>query len=121
MMKWLLVAVIVTATVLSDLLQSREMKRRGEVRDFRPGPMGRMLASLAKRRLLILSILFMAISFFAFARLLSIADLSFAVPATAATYVVETLLAKLVLKEQVTLLRWTGAGVIACGVVLLAW
>ena len=36
----------------------------------------------------------MAVSFFCFLRLLSIADLSFAVPATAATYVVETVLAR---------------------------
>jgi uncharacterized membrane protein len=62
----------------------------------------------------------MAISFFAFMKLLSVADLSFAVPASAATVVVETVLAKLLLKEQVDVRRWAGAGLVACGVVLLA-
>jgi drug/metabolite transporter (DMT)-like permease len=62
----------------------------------------------------------MAISFFAFLQLLKIADLSFAVPATAATYVVETTLAKLVLKEQVRWQRWAGACLVAAGVLLLS-
>ena len=44
----------------------------------------------------------MAVSFFAFIALLSVADLSFAVPATAASYVLETVLAKYLLKEPVT-------------------
>jgi uncharacterized membrane protein len=50
-----------------------------------------------------------------------VANLSFAVPATAASYMVETLLAKLLLKERVSGKRWAGAGLVACGVVLLAF
>jgi drug/metabolite transporter (DMT)-like permease len=62
----------------------------------------------------------MAVSFFAFLALLKIADLSFAVPATAATVVVETLLARVVLKERVDGRRWAGAVLVALGVALLA-
>jgi drug/metabolite transporter (DMT)-like permease len=119
-MKWLLVAVVVTATVASDLLQSFEMKRHGAIDDFRPGVLGRVFAAVLRKRLLILAIVFMAVSFFAFLQLLSIEDLSFAVPATAATYVVETLLARMLLREQVNWQRWTGAALVACGVWLLA-
>jgi drug/metabolite transporter (DMT)-like permease len=118
--KWLLVAIVVTATVASDLLQAYEMKRLGEVRDFRPSALGRMFAAVLRRRLLILAVGCMAVSFFAFLQLLSMADLSFAVPATAATYVLETLLAKLVLREHVVWQRWAGAGLVACGVLLLS-
>jgi drug/metabolite transporter (DMT)-like permease len=110
----------VVATTLSDLLQSWEMKRHGEITDFRPGRLGRMLAGLIRRRYLVLSIFFMAISFLAFLKLLSVADLSFAVPATAASYVTETVLAKYVLKEQLNWKRWIGAALIACGVALIA-
>src|SRR5258708_4644779 len=46
--------------------------------------------------------------------------LSFAVPVTAASVVIETILAKLVLKEHVTPMRWAGACFVACGVALLA-
>ena len=62
----------------------------------------------------------MAVSFFAFLKLLTIADLSFAVPASAASFVLETILARALLKEQVCLRRWAGAGLVACGVALLA-
>jgi drug/metabolite transporter (DMT)-like permease len=121
-MKWLMVAIIVGSTVLADLLQSFEMKRHGEVevKDLHPGRVGRMLGGLAQRGLLVLAVFFMAISFFAFMKLLSVADLSFAVPVTAASVVIETVLAKLLLKETDTILRWAGACFVACGVALLA-
>jgi uncharacterized membrane protein len=53
-------------------------------------------------------------------KLLSIADLSFAVPVSAASVVLETVLARLLLKEKVNPLRWAGAVCVACGVALLA-
>ena len=120
-MKWALVATVVGCTALADLLQSFEMKRHVvRVEDLRPGRLGRMLAGLARRGPLVLAVFFMAISFFAFMKLLTLADVSFAVPVTAASVVIETVLAKLVLNETVTFKRWAGAGLVACGVALLA-
>ena len=119
-MNWLLVALIAAATTASDVLQSAAMKRHGEIRDFRPGALGRVLALLARNKLIVASVAAMTVSFFAFIALLSVADLSFAVPATAASYVLETVLAKYVLQEPVTMERWAGASLVACGVALLA-
>jgi len=119
-MRWLLVAVIAAATSAADVLQAAAMKRHGEIRDFRPGAIRRALARLARNKLIAASIAAMAISFFAFITLLSVADLSFAVPATAASYVLETVLAKHVLREPVTVARWAGATLVACGVALLS-
>jgi len=96
------------------------MKRHGEIHDFRPGALGKVLGVLAKNRIIIASIVCSAISFFAFLRLVATADLSFAVPATAASYVFETILAKYVLKERVSAERWIGAALVACGVSLLS-
>ena len=119
-MNWLLVAIIVVTTTVKDILQAIAMRRHGEIHDFRPGALGRMLRLLAQNRNIIISIVCSGISFFAFLRLVSIADLSFAVPATAASYVLETILAKYVLKEQVGGMRWIGATLVACGVALLS-
>lgn len=120
-MKWLMVGVIVGSTVLADLLQSFEMKRHSvAAEDLRPSRLGSMLAGLARRLPLVVAVFFMAISFFAFMKLLSVADLSFGVPATAASVAFETVLARLVLREKVTALRWAGALSVACGVALLA-
>ena len=92
------------STVVADLLQSSAMK----------GPAGPR-----RYRLLTLSVLFMATSFFSFLRLLEIAEFSFAVPATAASIAIETVLAKTLLGEDVGWRRWTGAACVAAGVVLV--
>ncbi len=120
MREWLLVAVIVGATVVGDLLQSAEMKHVGELTEFHPTGLGRYFAALARRKYLILAVGFMAVSFFAFMKLLSFADLSFAVPATAGSLVVETILARVLLKERVDRTRWAGVALVAFGVALLA-
>lgn len=119
-MKWILVGLVVGSTVFADLLQSFEMKRHGEVSDFGATGLKRLAATLVRKKLLVLAVFFMAVSFFAFLQLLTIADLSFAVPASAASVVLETILARAVLKEQVNWQRWLGAACIACGVYLVA-
>lgn len=119
-MKWFLVGIVVAATTTGEVLQAIGMKQHGEVRDFRPGALRRVAAVLARNRYIIGSVLSMAISFFAFMALLSASDLSFAVPATAITYLLETILAKHLLKEHIGWGRWAGAALVACGVALLA-
>ena len=119
-MKWLYIAVIVAATTVGEVLQALGMRRHGEIHDFRPGALGRALALMTRNRFVIASVVAMAISFFAYMGLLTLADLSFAVPATAITYVFETVLAKYVLKERVNWLRWAGASLVICGVALVS-
>src|SRR6266566_921983 len=119
-MNWLLVAIIVVTTTVKDILQAIAMRRHGEIHDFRPGALGKLLRLLASNRNIVISMVCSGISFFAFLRLVTIADLSFAVPATSASYVFETVLAKYILKEQINGLRWIGATLVACGVALLS-
>jgi drug/metabolite transporter (DMT)-like permease len=118
--KWAYIGVIVAATTAGEVLQAAAMRRHGEIRDFRPGAIRKVLATLVRNRFIIASVAAMALSFFAFMGLLTIAELSFAVPATAVTYVLETVLAKYVLKEHVSWLRWAGASLVVCGVVLVS-
>lgn len=118
MIKWLLVAAMVGATVASDLLQSHEMKRAGE-QSVRAHGLKRLLLMIAQRRLLILSIGCLAISFFSFMVLVRREPLSFAVPASAASFVVETILAKLVLHERIGFRRAAGTLIVLAGVVLV--
>jgi drug/metabolite transporter (DMT)-like permease len=76
--------------------------------------------SIVRRPLLIASIVCMAISFGAFLALLRVADLSFAVPASAISFVFETALARWYLKERVDRRRWAASFLVASGVALLA-
>jgi uncharacterized membrane protein len=52
--------------------------------------------------------------------LLSVADLSFILPVTAAGYVVTTFLGRVILHEQVSPERWAGAILISAGTALVA-
>ncbi|MGD0297924.1 MAG: EamA family transporter [Bryobacteraceae bacterium] len=117
-MKWTLVILMVVATVLSDLLQSFEMKRAGEQSVGARGLM-RLLGEIARRRFLILAIGCMAVSFFSFMALVQTEPLSFAVPASAASFVLETVLARVVLREHISARRAVGALIVLCGVVLV--
>lgn len=117
-MKWLLVALMVSATVLSDLLQSHEMKRAGEQSVSARG-LARLLHIIARRRLLILGVAGNAVSFFTFMALVQTEPLSFAVPASSAGFVIETLLAKFVLRERIGVRRTAGTLAVLAGVLLI--
>jgi drug/metabolite transporter (DMT)-like permease len=120
MMQWFYIGIIVAATTVGEVMQAAGMRKHGEIRDFRPGALGRAVALLARNRFVIGGVIAMAVSFFAYMALLTISDLSFAVPATAVTYALETALAQFVLKERVTRLRWAGASLVICGVALVS-
>ncbi len=117
-MRWILLAVVVAGTVLSDLLQSYEMKRVG-AQSVKPRGLMRLARMIVERRFLALSIACMAAAFFAFMALVRIAPLSFAVPASASSFVLETILAKVVLRERIGARRAAGALIVLCGVILV--
>ena len=109
-----LIFLIVAATTASDLLQAWDGRRQGGVHSA--GGLGRHL----QRWPIVLSIFFMAISFFAFIAALRVADMSYVVPASAASIALETLLAAWLLNERVSRRRWVGVLLVAGGVALLA-
>lgn len=120
-MTWLLVSIVIISTVVTDLLQSHEMKRQGEVESINASSLKSLFLRLFQHWKLGVSIIGLAISFFALLALLQIADLSFAVPATAGgSIAVETVLAKFILKERINGKRWAGALLVAIGVALVA-
>jgi drug/metabolite transporter (DMT)-like permease len=120
-MKWVLVGIIAVANTLGDVLNTAGMKRQGEVEDLRPHSFATMIRHVFHNPLVLAGFAAMAISFFALLSLLSIAAVSFAVPATAVSYLLETLLAKYILGEDVRWRRWAAASLVAGGVVLLSF
>lgn len=119
-MKWLLVFMCVTSTVVGDVFRSLGMRHHGEIHDFRPGAIGSALGAIARNWMVIVSTCAMAVSFFSFMKLVSIAPMSFAVPTSAITFIPETLLARFLLKETVDRQRWLGIGMILVGVVFIS-
>ena len=118
-MTYFLLALVVLGTVWGDLLKAVAMRRHGEVSDFHPRALGRLAGLIARNPFIWLSLTGYTVSFFGFMALLSIEDVSFAVPATAAGYVVETLLARLRLSETISARRWWGAMLVGAGVMMV--
>ena len=114
-MKWLLLALVILPAVLGDLLQSHEMKLAADL----PGTR-RVLRLIFKRRYLLLAMVCMGISFFAFLALVQTEPISFAVPASAGTFVLETLLARVWLKERSSPRKILGTLIVFGGIVLVA-
>jgi len=119
-MKWFLVLMCVAATTVGDVFRSLGMRHHGEISDFRPGAIRGAFASVARNWMVIVSTCAMAVSFFSFLRLVSIAPMTFAVPMSAATFVPETLLARYFLGENVDWRRWVGISLIVIGVIFIA-
>ncbi len=119
-MSYFLLAMVVGGTAAGDLLMTVGMKQHDVIDDFRPNALRRSLALVLRNRWVLLSFLSFALSFFSFMGLISVAELSFAVPATAAAYVIETILAGVILKETITRQRWLGAALVAVGVALIS-
>ena len=119
-MKWVALGIIVLSTSAADLLKSSGMRQHGEVHDFRPGALRKAFLAIAQNRFILAGVLADFVSFLAFMALLSMAELSFAVPSTASIFVVETVCAKILLRESVTWKRWVGVAFIVCGISLLS-
>ena len=109
-----LLSLVVLGTVGGDLLKAAAMRRVSVSAAW-----SRAAAGVAGSLLFWASIGCYAVSFFGFMALLSIEDVSFAVPATAAGYVVETLLARAFLGERVSPRRWAGVAFVAVGVAMV--
>jgi drug/metabolite transporter (DMT)-like permease len=118
-MRWILLSLVVVTTVASDLLQSREMKLAGEQTGDARGIL-KILRLIANRKWLLLAIALMAVSFFAFLALVQTQPLSFAVPASAGSFILETFLARFLLKEDVGSLRAAGAILVFIGILMVA-
>ena len=115
-----LVALVVIPGTVGDVLNSLGMRRQGEIRDWSPKGLIRLCRQIAGNGYILAGIPAMAISFFAMMALLSTSKLSFAVPITASSYILETALAKYILKERVGWRRWAGTSLVAMGIALLS-
>lgn len=119
MLRWVLVLIIAICNTLGDVLNAAGMRRQGELQEFTARSFARMLLQLVRNPYVLAGMAALTISFFAVLSLYSIANVTFAVPASASSYIFETLLAKYILKEHVGPRRWVAAVLVACGVMLL--
>jgi len=121
MIQFALLAAVVLAGAAGDVSVTRAMKSVGEISDFRPVALIRSGLRGAQNGFLWLGIFWKTVAFFSFITLVAQADLSWVVPATAISFVIETVAAKYFLRERITGIRWAGAVFICLGVALLSF
>jgi drug/metabolite transporter (DMT)-like permease len=118
MLKWLLIVSTVFASSAGDILCAKGMSDGRELDAFHPNGLLHALEYIFTRRLVILGYLCYALAFFSLMGLLSVAQLTVAVPATAFSFVVDTLGARFILHERIRWKRWVGVICVSAGVVL---
>ncbi len=114
----IMIAIIVLTDTAHDVLLTRGMKQVGGISTTRPRELLSIAGRVARNGSFLSGFLFTVIYFFSFLAVLSWADLSLVFPATALVYVTGTLGARFILKETVTLQRWTGTLLVCLGVAL---
>ena len=116
----LLLAIIILAGALGDVYIAKGMKQVGEVRTLRLRELAWLGRRMVSNMAFLLGLLSMIAGFLAFLVILSWADLSFIIPATSLNFVLATLGAKVILKENINRLRWLGTVLVGLGVTLVS-
>lgn len=117
----LILMAVVLAGAAGDVCVARAMKSVGELPSFHPAAIFRFGIRAAWNVFLWLGILWKAVAFFFFLALVESAELSWVVPATAVSFIVELAAAKFFLRETIHATRWAGALCIGAGVALISW
>jgi len=116
----LALAALIFGSTGGEIAVTYGMKATREPARLRPLEVLRFLGKAVLNGWFWVGIPLMALSFYALLALLSWEPISFVIPASALSYVVGTLGAKYILKEQISVSRWAGVVLVCAGVTLVA-
>jgi drug/metabolite transporter (DMT)-like permease len=119
MFKFIYFFMIVVAGTGGELCVSRAMKQTGEVKDFRPAAIVRVILRALQNKWMWAGVGLMTLAFFSLLAVLSFEKVSFVVPVTALSYVAGALGGMFFLGERISLSRWTGIALVCIGVTLV--
>jgi drug/metabolite transporter (DMT)-like permease len=115
----ILYLLIIGAGTGGELCVARAMKVVGEVKDFRPSALLRLIPRVLRVPWIWVGLTLMGTAFFSLLAVLSIENVSLVVPVTALSYAAGALGGKFFLGEQVTPRRWAGVLLVCVGVALV--
>lgn len=118
MLKWILIVFTVFVSSAGDILCAEGMSEGSEVEVHGTRSVGHTLRYIVTRRMVILGWMCYAAAFFSLVALLSVTKMTIAIPATAFSFVVDTIGAKFILHEHIPWRRWIGVVCVTAGVVL---
>ncbi len=116
---YVLLVLIVAFASVGNVLLSKGMKQIGAVNDWSAAALAGLLGRTLSNATIWLGIGSLLLFFVFYLLVLSWADYSYVLPASAAGYAVVPLLGYIVLGEAVTSARWAGVALICLGVALV--
>jgi len=116
----LVLAVLILGSTGGEIAITHGMKSAGEPERLRPRALVQFLGRALRNGWFWAGIPLMALSFYSLLVLLSWEPISLVIPASALSYVVGTIGAKYILREDVSLARWVGVLLVCAGVALVA-
>jgi drug/metabolite transporter (DMT)-like permease len=113
-------AILVLGSTGGEIAITYGMKVTGEPARLRPLALVQFLGRALRNGWFWVGVPLMALSFYVLLILLSWEPISLVIPASALSYVVGTLGAKYILREDVSTARWAGVILVCLGVALVA-
>ncbi|HLY63489.1 MAG TPA: EamA family transporter [Terriglobia bacterium] len=111
---------VILGSTGGEVAVTHAMKQIGEVHNFSPRALLVFLIRALKQKWFWAGLGLLALGFFSLLTLLTWADVSLVIPATALSFVVGGLAAKLFLGERLVPMRWAGIALVSIGVALVA-
>lgn len=115
---WILLAVIVIANALGNVLLGRGMRQVGDIASYSPVEIVASGLGAMTNPWVLSGVALLLVFFVAHAVVLNWADLSYVLLVTSIGYVLVALLSWLALGERISTLRWIGTAAITAGVAL---
>jgi drug/metabolite transporter (DMT)-like permease len=112
-------SIVILAGTGGELLAAHAMKQSARLQTVSASAAGMLLQRAFRLNAMWAGLMLQALAFFTLLALLSWADLSFVVPATALNYVVGAAGSALFLREQVDRTRWAGVLLVCVGVAVI--
>ena len=119
MVEFILFAMIIVLGTCGEMCVSRAMKVVGEVKDFRPLAIAKVILRALRVGWMWVGVGMMAAAFFALLGVLSVENVSFVVPVTALSYLAGACGGTFFLGERVTPQRWLGVALVVIGVTIV--
>jgi len=116
-----LLITMVTTQVLGDIWLSQGMKVHGAVTDYSLVALWGLFLYLLTSPWIVLGVVTLIFSLFLYFTATSRLDLSLVLPLFSSSYILNALLAWLILGEHVSPVRWLGTVMIASGVFIVVW
>lgn len=112
--------IVIFANAIGNVFLSKGMKHLGDISHLPPGRMLAAAVAALATPWVALGVLLLLTFFVSYLTVLSWADLSYVLPATAPSYLVLAALSYWLLGEHVTAWRWLGTALVVAGVALVS-